>query len=299
MRYSPVLTPKDLFLKNEGFAIDFAEIGENQPLLYKNRDIEIDKFSKYIRPYDLVVDPYNADSKIDVSANGTADGSMSNDNSGIIDIRGLTASSTNLNYKIKILDNSSNQQLSNQAIHAQAIIGTGKKPFPVFPFIINEGQSYSVSVEDLSGASNEIRPCFKGYKYFCDVKKYLSPAYLEALSKSYFFIYTTREDIKLSADQKGFRSSIKINSNHDFIAKHISFYSTGNFLIRISSNNSIMSNGWMHSSCISGSAKDSYRYTQNVKFERTEVIEVEINNLESSDNEIYLAISGIAFEKEE
>ena len=90
-------------------------------------------------------------------------------------------------------------------------------------------------------------------------------------------------------------AQIKINSDHDFVAKRLTFHSDGDFLVKASYNRSSLSNGWVHSSCLGGNGEYYSDFMQNITFERTTRIDLEFQNLSGATNNVYLALSGIAF----
>ena len=209
-RYRPNITRNDIFIPKGGAPFSLKPIGKDSPLFFKDGQIDISHLSFFTSPYDMVVDPIDADSKITVNANSSTDANMSNDASGIVDIRCLVEKSTSKDYKIKITTNKDNQQICSDGIHAKCILGTAQNPFEVWPLIIDETQSLSIQVDDLSGATNTIRPCFKGFKYGFDIFKVLPPDYVQILRKMLFFIYTTSEDVQLP-----FYNNFKNGTNKD------------------------------------------------------------------------------------
>ena len=248
--------------------------------------------------YQLVIDPQNADSALTVNANSNASANMSNNNAGIIDIRKLMESSTSKDYKIKILNNDTDQMITSGGIHARAILGNGKRPFSVWPLFINKASSITIIVDDLSGSSNTIRPCFEAFKYRFNVFDYLPPEYRELLRKSSLFIYTTDDDVQLtSSSSEIVEAFLTINGNHDFELKRITFDSDGDFLVRMYSDDgkSDITNGWVHSSCLGGDGEYYEDLEQSVMLERTTKIKIEMKNLSGATNNIYFALSGIAY----
>ncbi|WP_372365413.1 hypothetical protein [Candidatus Uabimicrobium sp. HlEnr_7] len=279
--------------------LPLEKLGKNRPpFLKKGEKILPNNIRQQVSIYQMVIDPQNADSVLTVSGNSNASANMSNNRSGIIDIRKFMESSTSKDYKIKILNNNTDQMITSGGIHARAILGTGKRPFSVWPLFIDKSNSITIIVDDLSGSSNSIRPCFECFKYYFNVFEHMAPSYRELLKKSSFFIYTTDDDVLLASSASDVKKAfITINSNHDFELKRITFHSDGDFLVRIASDDGRkdMTNGWVHSSCFGGDGEYFEDFEQSILLERTTKIQIEMKNLSGAANNVYFALSGIAY----
>ena len=274
-------------------------LGNGRPIYYKQGDnLKINKIAKDTTVFYLNVDPQNADSKITVNGGSRTSANMSNNNSGLIDIRKLMESSTSKDYKIKIVNNDVDQSITSSGIHARAIFGTGKRPFTCWPFLLHKTSSLTITIDDLSGSSNTIRPCFEAFKYYFDVLGTLPESYKKLLLNSTFFIYTTDDDVSLTSSATDVVEAFTtMNDNHDFELRRITFHSDGDFLVRIATDDgrNDITNGWVHSDSLGGDGEYYSDLEQGILINRTTKIRYEFKNLSGATNKIYMALSGVAY----
>lgn len=243
-------------------------------------------------PFNFGFDESANDSVVNLTAFGGSTRTMSNDESGVIDIRTLSSVATSFEYTVNIKCSRMSDNLNNKALHAKTIFGTQGRPFRLpYPIVLPRTQSLIFSLSDLSGSSNDVRLTCQGFKYYFDAEK-LIYANLPLHTKVSSFFYTTDVPVTLASLASDV-AYIKLDS-HDFIIYGITAHSTGAFLYKMSDVNlgRAFQNGYVHSSHL-GTAEYQNNWEQRILIKKNTQLKFDLKNLTSSNNNIYLTLFGV------
>lgn len=244
-------------------------------------------------PFYFGFDESGSDSVVTLSANSSQNRFMSSDQSGMIDVRTISAVATSFEFTAKITDTKINFELSNRPLHAKTLFGTQGRPFRLpYPIVLPKTQNLNFLLTDLSGSSNSIRLTCHGFKYYFDAENVIYRRLpLHSIVSSFF--YTTDTDVSLAGSASDV-NYIKIET-HDFLAYGITAYSTGAFLLKISDVNlgRAFQNGYIHSSHL-GIAEYQNNWDQPILIKKKTQLRFDFTNLTGSTNNIYLNLFGVA-----
>jgi len=264
------------------------------PFVVRGVGVEPNQLLLRSRPYLATFDEIGGDSVVALLAGGNDKRKVSNDKSGMIDIRTIVGTSTG-DFSLYLFDNQNQRYLSNRPIHSQLIMGNGLRPFSLpIPLYLCETQSLICDMVDLSAAPNTVRLAFSGVRYYMESKDLfdmLSPA--TKISRP--FVYTTDSDVTIAAlpATQEATAYITLQGDGDFYAYRFLTQSTGSYLVRIQdvSTGIEFSNGWIHSSMIGGDSQYSWDFEPQM-FQRRGQLKLRFQSLSGLLNRIYFGIAG-------
>lgn len=247
-------------------------------------------------PYDLVFDPQNNDSAVQIAANGTADRRMTLDMAGSMLIQTFKGVATSNDYLVQVYDVEYGRYLMNRAVHAETIIGTGPFPFKLpIPLLISKTQSINNTLTDQSGAPNTVRFAFGGQRLYFRTEDIFLNDLGDLNRKARPFFYTTDQTVTL-ANNTNIQSFITtIQEDADFLLYRITRRSTGNFLVRIfdTLNMYPWTNGFVHSAVIGGTNINYMDIEPQPLAQRKTKIQLDFINLAGASNTVNMTFSGV------
>jgi hypothetical protein len=130
-------------------------------------------------------------------------------------------------------------------------------------------------------------------RYYFQVEDEVLEKLSEASKKSRLYFYTTDRDVTLPVGAAVQTEAIKIINEADFMLYRITSEQTGDFLIRITNTNTgyRLMNGWIHSSMFAGNAQN-YLDIEPMLIQRQALLKIELINLHTLPNTVYLTFSG-------
>lgn len=276
-----------------------ALVGGHLPRQYvrKNGRAEIRDVYVDMSPYIMTVDEESGDSVVNVPGDGSAHASMSNDQSGVIDIRRLSALATSDEYLVSVNDTKKRRDLCNQPVHARTIFGkSGRELELPFPLFLDLSQTLYFTFTDKSGLANYVRPAFYGYKYYRSdaLERIVRPSFPDiGLAQPYF--YTTDSQVSLSALGAD-TVYVTAIGGADFFLNMLLCHSTGAFKFKIYdvSRSRSWTSGYIHSSLL-GNAEYNRRLFEGQVLRRTSQLKIELTDLSGSANLVYLTFIGINY----
>lgn len=270
-----------------------------RPYVYNASKGKYEPHEVYLRssPYIITLDDVSGDNNILVPLNSTNNGAMSNDQSGILDIRRLTSVADSDEYLVLIKDTRRRQELMNQAIHKKCIFGQSGRDFELpWPLYIYYSNTLTFWFQDKSGSNNDVRLAFFGSKHWRhdpDPWSQLKEA-IPDIEVAFPYFYTTDSPVSLGVGVQD-TTYITTVGHADFFLQKILSHSTGPYLFKIYDPYGFRawSSGWVHSSLL-GNAEYNFRHDEQVLL-RTTQLNIELKNLHTAQNEIYLTLAGINY----
>lgn len=261
-------------------------------MVENKEDMKILQANFNVLPFILCPNESIGDNVLAISASSALRWNFSNDQSGIIDVRSLSAMATSDEFLIEIIESSRNSSCSNRPLHGKTILGTFGKPFKLpHPFVLPKLQTIQVELSDLSGSTNNVRLGFNGNKHFAtDLRDYYKTAQLGDMYRSFFFTTDSNVSIASASSDQNF---ISIEQG-DFICMGINAHSTGNFTFRIYDVN--LGRGWQNGyapkSCL-GSGEYQHEFFTPTLLKKKTKLRIEFVNLHNDTNNIYLTFYGV------
>lgn len=279
---------------------DFKNI---PPLVEENGELRPNPLLWHVVPYFLTFDEIAGANTLVLAANSSNQRSLSNDDSGIMDIRYLTHVVTSDAYTVEILHTGLQQKLMNRPIYASAIFGNGNIPFELpAPLILDKGQDLQFIATDLSGAPNTLRNYFTGQRYYeySNVENWYNQHKINF--KNYLpFFYTTDSGITipLNATTTG---NITILDNADFFLSRIQALSPTNQAFELEIINTSTSQSWSNTRIHylgigqQATATPSYTtYNPSVYIKRGSKLNLRFTDLSGANNTVYIVLSGVHY----
>jgi len=277
------------------------DIKDLAPLVYNEikKNYEPNPILQHSIPYYATFDEdASGSSEAVIPASSTIEKTITNDASGVIDIRQLAGISTG-DYLVSIYDNEYQRVLSNRPLHSSTIIGTSSFPFKLpTPLILHKTQSLRFYLTDLSGASNSVRITCAGIKYYFDVDEKIFSKQSKASQISRPYFYTTDNEVNLSvstAVQAPYY--ITTLTEADFYLYRITSKQDGPFLVRITNTSTGMNfsnNTFIHSDTFSGTSQN-YKDMEPMLIERKTILKLEFINLHTAVNNVYITLTGVNY----
>lgn len=264
------------------------------PLVQENRRLEPNPVLVKTTHFQFTFDEQNQDSRLNVAANGTLRGTMTNDKSGVVDLRRIKGDATSNNALVNIFDTEYSRFLSNRPLHYATLIGTGGQPYEFpSPLIIHPTQTLLVDVTDLSGAPNTVRMALEGHKYYFDSEELLFKRTSVASQISRPYWYTTETDVQLAVGAGITTAFLTVVNEADFYWNMTTSNQTGPFLVRITNRavGRMFTNGWIHSNILGGTNIFNQRFEPMLLQRRTQLM-FEFQNLHVAQNDIRLTLAG-------
>ena len=272
------------------------DIKDLAPIVLEGRDLTPNPILTKTTQFQFVFDEQANDSSVAINANGTARRQMTNDKSGLIDIRDFKGVFTDSNMLVHIYDSQFSRYLSNRPLHCDTVFGTGLNPYEIpAPLKIHPTQTLIFDFTDLSGNPNNARLALNGQKYYFDSEKLLFEN-LSIASKIYRpYWYTTDTDISLTVGTGINTFFFTVINEADFYWDQIMTRQTGPFLIKMTNTavGRAFTNGWIHSSNFGNNAQTNYvRTFEAMLLQRRTNIRFDIINLHTATNNIYITLGG-------
>jgi len=257
------------------------------------------------RPFFLTGD--QPDTSLSVSADLSAQFTMTNSGDGPIEITRLAAHRTGA--MTVLLSLGSGRQpfsLMNAPVHIDTMMGSGANPY-ILPeaLYLHAGHSLSAAFQDVSGSANNVRLAFPSAKYTSviydprleEVKRRFQDK--ERMSMPFWYTFN-QGAVTLSGDASS-QVPIDINGGHHFLLTHISGTSTGRYSLNILDayrNFSVIDapEGTTYripDNLIVGDNNYPFRFEQGIFFEEGSRLIVDMLDTSGSSNTIYLTLGGI------
>jgi hypothetical protein len=239
------------------------------------------------------------DSVITLAGGASTRVAVPNDNSGIIDIRELSATATSDSYTLTLENSYHQRNHSNRALESRLLLGGSGRAHKVpFPIMLDYSNDLYFDVTDTSGVANSIRLNFSGIKHYHPdaMKAFYDISYLNA--RGFFYVYTTDSSVTLPATTAETTATITIANAEDFVVFRILSQSEEAYKFKLENvqNAKSWSNGWIHSDTI-GNAEYYWDFEPQFIPRKTQ-LKLRMINLDPvpmATNNVYFALVGISY----
>jgi hypothetical protein len=249
--------------------------------------------------YHFTFDEANQDSVVNLTPLAQLSGTLTNDKSGVLDIRRIRANATSTDLLLNIFDTQYSRDLSNRPLHFETLFGTAAnlENWLPAPLIISPTQTLRIDLTDRSNNNNAVRVNFPGRKYYFDSEDmvYDNLSIATRMSRPYF--YTPETNVVLPAATGTNSYFFTIVNEADFYLTRISTRQDNPFLIRLTNRavGRMFTNGWIHSDNFGTNPTLSLKFEPMLLQRRTQ-IQLEIQNLvPGSTNTVFITFHGIHY----
>lgn len=264
--------------------------------------VGINSPKRYVRGYWVSPDPIVAT----VASGGNATITFPINTQGHFEWAYLMGASTG-QFSLRIYDAQANRDLQNKPINSVTIVGSAPRPFHLpKPYWFNVGGSkreVSITVHDLSGATNDIRLVLYGRRlYHHDMPSDMADDFIrkfDAGPRLYSFFLVPKETkfdgsvVPVAAG--AFETFMfEMDATADLEADKIMFSSTGSFTFALRDNdkNRTLATGIIASTMGLGVAEFPFFFGDSYMLERKKQLILEVTNTSGASNSIYATLAG-------